>query len=57
MRKLVYECKKDNAVVRTVSFAQAEDLRVGGWNVTETLETIPEKTPMTAKQAASRIKI
>jgi len=57
MRKLVYECKKDNAVVRTVNFAQAEDLRVGGWNVTETLETIPEKTHMTAKQAASRIKI
>ena len=57
MRKLVYRCTKGNATIETASYAQAEDLRSGGWSVNETFETIPEEIHLTAKQDAMRIKI
>lgn len=57
MRRLVYECAKGSATVKTVSFAQASDLKMGGWNVTEVLETIPEPTNVTPKQRAVCVKI
>jgi hypothetical protein len=57
MRKLVYECVKGSATVKTVSLAQANDLRMGGWNVTEVLETIPEPLFADPKQLAARVKI
>lgn len=57
MRKLVYVCKKDGSVVKTVSMAEADELRAGGWAVTETLETIPEKSSCAPLQWARRIKI
>lgn len=57
MRKLVYECKKDGSVVKTVSMAEAVELKAGGWNVSEILEDIPEKTHCAPLQWARRIKI
>ena len=57
MRKLVYECVKGSATVKTVSLAQANDLRMGGWNVTEVLETIPEPLFADPKQLTARVKI
>lgn len=57
MRKLVYECVKDSSTIKTTSLAQANDLRLGGWNVTEVLETIPEPLFVAPKQKALRIKI
>lgn len=57
MRKLVYVCKKDGSVVKTVSMAEADELKAGGWAVTETLETIPEKSSCAPLQWARRIKI
>jgi hypothetical protein len=57
MRRLVYECAKGSATVKTVSFTQASDLKMGGWNVTEVLETIPEPTSVAPKQKAARVKI
>lgn len=57
MRRLVYECAKGSATVKTVSYAQASDLKMGGWNVTEVLETIPEPVNVAPKQAETRVKI
>lgn len=57
MRKLVYECKKDGSVVKTVSMAEAVELKAGGWVVAEILEAIPEKTNCAPKQWAQRVKI
>ena len=58
MRKLVYVCTKGNSTVRTISFAQAEDLRMGGWNVTEILEDVPNPANIAPKQfSLFRVKI
>lgn len=57
MRKLVYECAKGSATVKTVSYAQAQDLQAGGWKVNEVLETIPEPLNISPKQAETRVKI
>lgn len=57
MRKLVYECKKSGSVIKTVSMAEANELKAGGWSVTEMLELIPEKNSCAPKQWAQRIKI
>lgn len=57
MRKLVYECAKGSAIVKTVSYAQAQDLQAGGWKVNEVLETIPEPLNISPKQAETRVKI
>ena len=57
MRKLVYVCEKENATVKTVSLAQADDLRAGGWNVKSVLETIPEPLYVAPKQMAGRKEI
>ena len=57
MRKLVYECAKGSATVKTVSYAQAQDLQAGGWKVTEVLETIPEPLFVAPKQADARVEI
>jgi len=54
MRKLVYVCEKENATVKTVSLAQADNLRAGGWNVKSVLETIPEPLYVAPKQMAGR---
>lgn len=57
MRKLVYECKKDNSVVKTVSMVEAVELKAGGWAVAKILEDVPEKMYCTPKQLEQRIKI
>ena len=57
MRKLVYECAKGSATVKTVSYTQAQDLQAGGWKVNEVLETIPEPLNISPKQAETRVKI
>lgn len=57
MRKLVYECKKDNATIKTTSMVEALNLQMGGWNITEVLETIPEKVSADPKQMARRVVI
>ena len=57
MRKLVYECKKGNSVVKTVSMVEAVELKAGGWAVAKILEDVPEKMYCTPKQLEQRIKI
>lgn len=42
MRKLVYVCNKAGSTVKVNSMVQANELKLGGWKVEETLETIPE---------------
>ena len=57
MRKLVYVCTKANSVVKVSTMAQANELRLGGWNVTEVLESIPEPDHCAPKQWAQRVVI
>jgi len=57
MRKLVYECKKNGSVVKVGTLSQADELKFGGWKVTEIFEEVPKVVHATPKQMAQRIKV
>lgn len=57
MRKLMYECKKDGSTIKVSTLAQANELKMGGWSVSEVLEVIPHKYSLTPKQLEMLVRI